>query len=127
MPFHMHRLLPPCMVAAFLIAGASLPAQAASFDCRKAFYPDEVAVCRHPGLSQLDTEMGALWYSYSKVPYAMGASGERYDEARAFLQRRSACGSDTACLRQAYRDRIRQLKSDISGAMYTTGRMTGLY
>lgn len=127
MPFQMHRLFLPCVASGLLIASVSLPVQAASFDCRRAVYPDEVAVCRHPGLSQLDTEMGALWYSYSKVPYAMGANGERQDGAHAFLQRRSACGSDVACLRQVYRDRIRELKSNISQAMYNTGRSIGLY
>jgi uncharacterized protein len=105
--------LPLLMVSSWV---AVSPAQAASFDCSRAIEPDEVAVCANPHLSQMDTEMGALWYSYSKMPMLMGASGARQDEATAFLRRRAACGADVGCLRQVYRARIGQLKQDIAQA-----------
>lgn len=106
------------VILTFLAVGRSvLPAQAASFDCAKASQPDEVAICKNPDLSELDTRMGALWFAYSKVPFLMGANGARHDAALAFLEKRKACGSDAACLRAAYTQRIAELKTDIERAM----------
>lgn len=103
-------------ILTFLALGA-LPAQAASFDCAKASAPDEVAICKNPELSELDTRMGALWFSYSKVPFLMGANGARHDAASVFLEKRKACGGDVACLRAAYAQRIAELKENIERAM----------
>ncbi|MDF2115728.1 hypothetical protein PY365_09115 [Roseiarcaceae bacterium H3SJ34-1] len=88
-------------------------ARAAGFDCAKARASDEIAICGNSGLSELDTEMSALWYSYSRVPMAMGSNGSRRDEAEAFLTARGACGADVACLRPLYQARIRALKDQI--------------
>ena len=93
------------------------PASAASFDCGQARAADEVTVCRTPSLSALDSEMGGLWYAYSKVPMLMGGNGNRGDAARAFLQRRRACGRSVACLTSAYRVRIAELHRGIDVAM----------
>ncbi len=101
------------LAAAFL----ATPASAASFDCARARSADEVAVCRTPALSALDSEMGGLWYAYSRVPMLMGGNGNRGDEARAFLDRRRACGRDLACLSAAYRARIAELHRGIDSAM----------
>jgi uncharacterized protein len=99
------------------------PAAAASFDCNRARAPDEVTVCRTPSLSALDSEMGGLWYAYSKVPMLMGGNGNRGDEARAFLDRRRACGANVACLTGAYRARIAALHQGIDAAMAEYFRM----
>ena len=99
----------------FIAFGA--PARAASFDCARARQADEVTVCRNARLSEMDTEMGALWYAYSRVPMLMGARGARQDEAAAFLARRRACGRNIACLTAAYRSRIVELRANIEGAM----------
>jgi uncharacterized protein len=93
------------------------PASAASFDCKNARMPDEIAICRNATLSTLDTEMGALWFSYSRVPMAMGSNGARRDDAERFLRDRAACKADTACLTGLYRVRNTQLRHDIDGAM----------
>ena len=93
------------------------PAAAASFDCNRARAADEVTVCRTPALSNLDSEMSGLWYAYSKVPMLMGGNGNRGDAARAFLQRRRACGRNVSCLTSAYRARITELHRGIDGAM----------
>jgi len=112
-------------LAAF--AGATLflatPAAAASFDCARARSADEVTVCRNASLSALDSEMGGLWYAYSRVPMLMGGNGNRGDEARAFLDRRRGCGRDTACLTAAYRARIGELHRGIDAAMADYFRM----
>ena len=108
------------MVAAAGLAGALLlpqSAHAASFDCSRARSADEVTICRTPSLSALDSEMGGLWYAYSRVPMLMGGNGDRGDEARAFLDRRRACGANVACLTTAYRARIEELHRGIEDAM----------
>jgi uncharacterized protein len=94
-----------------------MPAHAASFDCNAASKRDELAICGNASLSAMDSEMGGLWYAYSRVPMLMGGNGDRRDEAHDFLLKRASCGSDTICLRDAYRDRIAALKRDIDGAM----------
>lgn len=93
------------------------PAVAASFDCSRARTADERAVCANATLSALDSEMGGLWYAYSKVPMLMGGNAARGEEARAFLDRRSRCGSGVACLTTVYRARIAELRRGIDGAM----------
>ena len=110
--------MPAALVAA-AIAAATLasPAGAASFDCNKAKAPDEIAVCANPDLSALDSEMGGLWFAYSQVPLLMGMSGNRQDEAHAFLQTRAACGANVSCLTGAYTQRIATLKQEITSGM----------
>ena len=98
------------------------PAGAASFDCAKARAADEIAVCATPALSELDATLGALWFAYSRVPMMMGSNGARHDEAQAFLARRSACGSNVACLRAGYNARITDLKSSLVAAMSDISR-----
>ena len=93
------------------------PAAAASFDCGQARAADEVTVCRTPSLSALDSEMGGLWYAYSRVPMLMGGSGDRAGDARAFLDRRRACGASVACLTSAYRARIAALHQGLDASM----------
>lgn len=92
-------------------------AQAASFDCSKAGKPDEVAICGNPDISALDSEMGGLWFAFSKVPMLMGSNGARMDDAQDFLKQRGACGSDVSCLRKLYHARIEILKQSIAQAM----------
>lgn len=108
-------------LAASLILAS--PASAASFDCNRARAADEVTICRTPALSALDSEMGGLWYAYSRVPMMMGGNGNRGDEARAFLDRRRACGPNVACLTNAYRARIAALHEGIEAAMAEFSRM----
>ena len=109
-----------CVKIAFsclVILAAILPAQAASFDCSAASSADEKAICSNPDLSSLDSEMAGLWYGYKAMPLLMGASGNREDEAQAFLKSRSACGSDTGCLTKLYDARIATLKQNIDWAV----------
>ena len=111
----MHKI--PAALAALIAALFAMPAQAASFDCARARAADEVAVCRTPALSALDSEMGGLWYAYSRVPMLMGGNGNRGDEARDFLTRRRACGGNVACLTGAYRARIAALHQGLDASM----------
>lgn len=105
------------LAMATMTMALAAPAAAASFDCAAARSPDEQAVCASPALSLLDTEMGALWFAYSRVPMLMGASGARRDDAASFLDRRRACGSDTACLAALYRARVAALQAGLAAAL----------
>jgi len=109
----------------FVAATARSNAKAASFDCTKAQAADEIAVCKRPELSELDTKMAALWFAYSKFPFLMGANGARQDEAAAFLRQRSDCGNDVACLKKVYEARISQLEDGITRAMNDVRRQSG--
>jgi uncharacterized protein len=104
------------MSAAFLLALAA-SAGAASFDCNRARTADEIAICKSPLLSGLDSEMGGLWYAYRQFPFLMGMSGARQDEADEFLQSRAKCVADEACLAKAYRARIQTLRDNIKSAI----------
>ena len=113
----MMRILMVLTIATAFGAALASQAGAASFDCTKAKAPDEIAVCANPDLSALDSEMGGLWFAYSQIPFLMGMSGNRQDEARAFLQTRSACGANVACLTTAYHQRNTTLKQQITAGM----------
>lgn len=102
---------------ALVVMAIATQADAASFDCNRAQMPDEKAVCRNPGLSELDTQMAALWYSYKRFPFLMGASGVRRDDAQQFLADRRQCGANVACLRRVYQARIKALKAGIRWGM----------
>lgn len=103
--------------AVLWFAVAVLPAEAASFSCTKASKPDETAVCANPELSALDSEIGGLWFAYSRFPFLMGSNGVRHDEARQFLQDRAACTADVACLRKVYDARIAALHNGVKRAL----------
>ncbi|MBC8953349.1 lysozyme inhibitor LprI family protein [Xenorhabdus sp. PB62.4] len=81
---------------------------AASFDCAKAKAPDEKAICSNPKLNDLDVEM-SVKYHFLKGLFAMGVSGDMYDDQTAWLKQRQKCKGDTACLLQSYHQRINQL------------------
>ena len=114
---HGARRIPvsPGFMSALVLAVAALvgAANAASFDCRKARTPDEVAVCADPLLSELDEIMADFYRRFrhytENFDNAMGLQAQLVDEARDFLRRRAACGSDVRCLEEVYRQRIRQL------------------
>ena len=67
-----------------------------SFDCGKATYPDEWAICSSPELSQLDVALVAA-YQYVRVKY-----GDDYAKTinAPLFQARRACGSDLACIKE---------------------------
>lgn len=109
------RLLSLAFLAVLTIS--TVDARAASFDCRKAHSPDEIAVCESRELSELDAVMGAYWYTYRQLPFMMGMSGMRRDEAGEFLQKRATCGPRVPCLRDLYRARIKALRDDITSAL----------
>lgn len=86
-------LLACAIIITFWTSGAF----AASFDCRRARSPDEIAVCSDPVLSEMD-ERVSVAFAQAKF-----ASGERViGVGRRFLASRRACGADRACIGQVY-------------------------
>ena len=100
--------------ALFLLAGS---ADAASFNCAKAKTPDEKAICANPALSDLDTQMAALFGVRMKVPMLMGSRGTAGDEQVQWLQTRGSCGANVACLTGVYKARINTINSELDAAM----------
>ena len=107
-------------------SGLDGKAAAASFDCAQAAAPDEKTICADPALSALDSEMGGLWFGYSRVPMLMGADGTREDDARAFLTTRAKCGEDKGCLTAIYLARITALKRQLGSALDALGAEAGI-
>ena len=112
--------------AAALMLIAATPAAAASFDCTRAATPDEKAICSSPALSDLDTEMATLFGVRMEIPMLMGARGAGRDEQHDWLVARHACGGDTACLTQSYRQRVAELQQTIAEAMQDYCRRLGI-
>ncbi len=101
-------------IVSVLFAAVALlsPASAADYapmNCARAFSASEKAVCSDYGLGQLEARMATL-YQWATSFVAMGQRGDIEDAQRAFLSSRAVCGSDRACLRQAYDTRIAQLQ-----------------
>ncbi len=112
-----------------LLSLVAAPVRAASFDCRKASAPDEMAICADPLLSELDEIMADFYRRlrhYTRTfDNAMGLQGQLKAAARAFLRKRAGCGANTSCLEAAYRARIRQLVDRWRTAMGDAARAGG--
>ena len=70
--------------------------------------------------------MATLFRVRMEIPMLMGARGDAGDEQVTWLARRGACGSNVACLTQAYRQRIAQLNQAISDAMQDYCKRMGI-
>lgn len=94
---------------AILISVASSAVNAASFDCDKASKPDEKAICADRTLNDADVRMTTMF----DLAVDMVAMGER-DSLRAaqktWLEQRTSCGGDMACLNAAYDRRVTDLR-----------------
>jgi len=96
----------------FLCGGVGLPEPAkaqASFDCRRAGHPSEIAVCRDPGLASADRDLDAVFRSAlerSADPDALRAG------QRIWLGDLRNCGEDPYCLAETYADRTAELKGE---------------
>ena len=123
-----HRSGRALSVAAIVViaAAAATPATAASFNCGKARAPDEKAICASRTLSDLDVEMATLFRVRMEIPMLMGARGDAGDQQVSWLAKRATCGANVACLTQAYRQRITEIKQTISDAMQDYCKRIGI-
>jgi len=94
---------------------ATSSSRAASFDCGKAHLADEIAICRDPALNDQDVRVGVL-FEITLHFLAMGARDEARDRQKQWLAERSRCGSDVACLRRAYDQRLGELQGVLERA-----------
>jgi uncharacterized protein len=82
-----------------------------SFNCRTADRPDEVLICQRPDLAALDSRMSSLFFRL-RNSLAGSARGRLVDDRQVWLRGRIACGGDARCIREAYEQRIRELRQD---------------
>jgi uncharacterized protein len=88
-----------------LIVAAATPANAQSFNCALAKYPDEVLIYQDSGLGRLDERLANLY----AAQHNRLSGAERQDLERQqgiWLNGRRSCGRDRACIEQAYESRI---------------------
>lgn len=80
-----------------LAAVSALPfaAHAASFDCRLASAPDEVAICADPRLSEMDDLVASAYAEARQYP---DPDKDAVPLARELLAERRACGPDRTCI-----------------------------
>ena len=88
------------MALAFVLSSAPAlgvaSADAASFDCAKASFKDERAVCADPLLSRLDERLAKAYREAARGKD--GTAEEARQVALDFMADRFACGDDRACL-----------------------------
>lgn len=97
-----------------LIGAAVSPDMAdaqASFDCRRASHPSEIAVCRNPELATVDRNLDAAFRAALKR--SADPDGLRAGQ-RAWLTDLRNCNDDPFCLYETYADRIAVLESDLA-------------
>lgn len=98
----------PILALALLLPAA---AQAASFNCDlTTLAPDEQVICHYRDINDMDVEMATMYRMLTGL-FAMGTRGAMRDDQHAWLQGRMRCGTDAACIRNAYRQRIDQLQA----------------
>jgi len=108
------RLMVQMMVTAAASAAFAASAAGQSFDCRRAVFPDERAICRSSQLSKLDGELAALFgRAIRAVPSAQRAALTRRETE--WVVARRHCGRDDGCIEQHYRDRMAALASVLGG------------
>src|SRR5215813_3385692 len=119
------RLLEPRPAALILcsLLAFHTGAEAASFDCGKAFTLMGKAICSNGELSGLDDTLASLYRQALSKPRA----ADRLNTSqRAWMQRRDACQNER-CLKAAYTKRIAELdigSSPASGSIGTPVRPT---
>src|SRR3954447_16328005 len=96
------------LVAAATIASAATGAQAQSFNCRKAYFPDEKLICTSPQLSMLDERLDWTFRQNMRLLSKPGRDALDREEERWVVARRR-CGGDHRCVEGFYRGRIGEL------------------
>ncbi len=107
------------VISVLALACVAGSASAASFDCRKARWPDEKAICAERALNDKDVRMDVL-YGVNKRTLAMGGRGALMDQQQEWLRDRKRCGANTACLNRAYDRRLADLEKSME-RIYSNG------
>ena len=96
------------VVSAFALSSPAFAADYAPINCAAAASPAETTICKTYSLGQDEARMATL-YGIATSLVAMGQRGDIGDAQRQWLKTRDACGSNVACLGNAYRTRIGEL------------------
>lgn len=100
-------------------------AGAQSFDCATARSPDEMAICREPGLARLDQELATL--QRHELRKLSEADREVYEQHGAlFLNARRRCGDRHRCIEQSYRNRIKEFQEFLTASQPDAAKSGGL-
>jgi uncharacterized protein len=95
--------------AGWVSMGGLQAIRAPTFDCSRATNSSEMAICGDPTLARQDQHLSDL---YRRL---LEASGDSIKPAqRAWLAKRSDCGSDTSCLKNIYTERINRLNEALN-------------
>lgn len=78
---------------------------AAGFDCAKAVSATEKAICADSTISALDSKMATAWAKAR----ARSSDSAALTKQRQWIAQRDACGSDGACLKRRYQQRLAEL------------------
>jgi uncharacterized protein YecT (DUF1311 family) len=108
------------MIAVATLAGAGTGAQAQSFNCRKAYFPDEKLICTSPELSNLDERLDGIFRQNLRLLSKAGRDALDREEERWVVARRR-CGRDYRCVEGFYRSRIGELSERLGEARDDTG------
>ena len=104
------------LTALAMVAGlsAATPASAQSFSCARAQLPSELAICNDEELIVLDEELSAL---FADIRISVANTNRVRTFAKSheqWLRERNQCAQDFQCLRQSYRNRIKEITPDRS-------------
>lgn len=92
---------------------STAPASAQSFDCQKAYYPDEKTICQDSRLGQLDRNLASVYGDWvGKLPKEQREEIEGNETL--FVQARRRCGRGRSCIEQSYRNRIEEIQEAIA-------------
>ena len=96
------------IISWYVLSTSIATAESPSFDCSRARYHDEFAICSVPELARLDNiaSRGYLYVKESQGRFAADAIGVP------FLNVRHACGSDPDCIRQSQLQAIAAYQAD---------------
>jgi uncharacterized protein len=102
------RLTVSVFAAAVISFVAVAPAGAASFNCRYAKLPAEVAVCQSDDLEALDERMASIYFTLKRLLPGDGRVQLKRGQ-NAFIARRNGCGYGAGCIERAYENRISRM------------------
>jgi len=96
------------ILIALLAAIVASPAVAASFNCKLAKLPVEIAICGDPTLSSEDEELARQYTPLlDAAPDAASLKAIKLEQ-QGWLKSRNACKADRQCIMGSYRERLQR-------------------
>ena len=103
-----------------VVAGLSVSASAASFDCNKSRLVAEKTICTYRSLNDSDVKM-ATTFNIIAHAVPMGTRGSLIDQQVIWLKQRNRCGRDVSCISKAYQTRQNQLDQMLQDRVFSHG------